>query len=278
MTAFLSVDAYAQACCAGAAVGTGRLLLHEEFLVGIDARATNTLGSFANDSRYRESSATQLQFEEGIFGSARFFERAQASLRIPFIQSFHETKTRSDFGGGIGDIQASGRYDFVMAGESLSLPGLALLAGIVAPSGRPVEKAKRMLGTDATGTGAFQLSLGFGVEQTFDQVFVGSTSTVSYRLPRTVRGATVPGSVQLSQLLAVGWIFENEAVVVFSNLFTFEPEAPKRMLRLGLSGALPFDDEWRMQGGLFSDLPISRVGRNQTVGAGFQLAMMRSWS
>lgn len=277
-TALLSAKAHAQACCAGAAVGTGRLLLHEEHLVGIDVRATKTLGSFANDARYRQSSATQIQLEEGLFGSIRFLERGQASLRAPFVQSLYETTTRSELGGGLGDVQASGRYDFVMAGESLSLPGMALTAGVVAPTGRPVEKSKRLLGTDTTGTGAFQVSLGFGLEQTFDRVFVGSTTSASYRLPREVRGSVVPGSLQLSELLAVGWIFENEAVLVFSSLFTIEPEAPKRMLRLGLSFGLPFDDEWRMQGGLFSDLPIRHIGQNQTVGAGLQLAMMRSWS
>lgn len=277
--AFASTEAQGQACCAGAAaLGAGRLTLHEEALVGVDLRATKALGSFANDSTYRKTPSTQLQFEEGIVGALRLFERGQASLRIPFVQSFHETKTRSELGGGIGDIQASGRYDFVMAGESLSIPGMAVIGGLVAPTGRPVEQSKKLLGTDATGTGAFQLSLGFGLEQTFDRLFLGLTSSVGYRLPRRARGAKVPGSLQLSELLAVGWIFDNEAVVVLSGLFTIEPEAPKRMLRLGLSGALPLSDEWRLQGGLFGDLPIDGIGRNQSVGTGFQLAMMRSWS
>lgn len=276
--ALLPTTARAQSCCAGAAVGTGRLLLHEEYLVGIDVRGTNTLGSFANDARYRQSAATQLQLEEGLFGSIRFLEKAQASLRIPFVQNLYETTARSELSGGIGDVQLSGRYDFLMAGESLSMPGMALIAGVITPTGRPVEQSKRLLGTDTTGTGAYQLSLGFGVEQTFDRIFVGSTTQLTYRLPRQVRDSEVPGSIQLSELLAVGWIFENEAVLVFSGLFTIEPEAPKRMLRLSLSFGLPIDDEWRMQGGLFSDLPIRHIGQNQSVGAGFHFAMMRSWS
>lgn len=275
----VSANAHAQACCAGAAaLGTGRLTLHEQALVGIDVRATDILGSFANDARYRKASATHIEFEEGVFGTVRVFERGQATLRIPFVETYQKSASFRDIGGGLGDIQLAGRYDFLLAGESLRIPGIGVFAGIVAPTGRPVEKAKRLLGTDTTGTGAFQLTGGAGVEQTFGSLFVGVSSTVSYRLPREVRGFDAPGAWQFAETASLGYIFENEAVLLGFGQFTIEPQAPKRMLRLGVSGALPLNDEWRMQGGLFSDLPIDGIGRNQTVGTGFQLAMMRSWS
>lgn len=275
----LSAEAHAQACCAGAAaLGTGRLTLHEEALVGIDVRATKTIGSFADDARYRAAASTQVAFEEGVFGTLRLFEKGQLTLRLPFVETFHETRTRSELGGGIGDVQLSARYDFLLAGESLRIPGIGVFGGIIAPTGRPIEKSKTILGTDATGTGAFQLSGGVGLEQTFGQVFIGLYSSASYRLPRTVRSSKVPGSLQLAETAAFGLLFENEAVLVASSQLTIEPSAPKRMLRLGLSGALPLDDALRIQGGLFSDLPIDTIGRNQPAGAGFQLSLMRSWS
>lgn len=272
-------EADAQACCAGAsALGSGRLTLHEEALVGADARVTDIVGSFANDAEYRASSTTRVEFEQGIFGSLRLFEKAQLSLRIPFVETYHRARNVTEFAGGIGDIQLSSRYDFLLAGESLTIPGIGLSAGLIAPTGRPVERATKLLGSDTTGAGAFQLSLGASIEQTFDNVYVGLFSNVDYRLPRQARGRDVPGAVQLSETLALGWIFSNEAVVVLSSRFNIEPEASKRILRLGLSSAMPLSDTLRVQGGIFGDLPVTGLGRNQSAGIGFQLAMMRSWS
>jgi len=282
--AFLAVTssartASAQACCAGAAaLGTGRLVLHEEALIGLDLRATDVIGSFAADAQYRSAKATQVELEQGIFGTLRVLEKGQVTLRVPFVETFHSTRTRSELGGGPGDIAASARWDFVLAGESLSLPGMGVFAGVVLPTGRPIEKAEKTLGTDATGTGATQLSAGFGVEQTFGDLFVGVIGSAVVRLPREVRGSTTPTTYELAATAAFGLLLPKEAVVVLSSTFTIEPETPQRMLRLGLSGALPLDDRWRLQGGPFSDVPIDGIGQNQSVGTGFLLAFVRSWS
>jgi hypothetical protein len=45
----------------------------------------------------------------------------------------------------------------------------------------------------------------------------------------------------------------------------------------GAALALPFWDSWRLQTTLFSDLPIPGWGRNQTVGFGGTLAVIRFW-
>lgn len=270
--------AQAQACCAAAsALGQGRLTLHEEYLVGVDLRATRIVGAFADDARYRKASSTQAEFEEGLFASMRIWEKGQLSLRLPFVQNYFATPTETEFGGGIGDMQASARWDFIMAGESLRIPGIAVTGGVVAPTGRPVEKAESFLGTDATGTGASQLALGLGLEQTFGGLYLGLTSTALYRLPRTARGHHVEGSLQISELAAIGWTFDSEAVVIGSALFTLEPEASKHSLRLALSGALPIHESYRLQGGLFGDMPIDALGRNQSVGVGLQFGIIRSW-
>lgn len=271
--------ANAQACCAGAAaMGTGRLVLHEEALVGIDLRATDFIGSFANDAHYRSAKATQIEFEQGIFGTLRVLEKGQVTLRVPFVETFHATRTRSEFGGGLGDIAASARWDFVLAGESLSVPGVGVTASVVLPTGRPIEEADKTLGTDATGTGTTQLAAGFSLEQTFDDVFVGLFGNATLRLPRTVRSTTTPTTYELTATAAAGLLLPREAVLVLSSTFSIDPEAPKRMLRLGLSGALPIDDRMRLQGGLFSDLPITGIGQNQSVGTGFSFAFVRSWT
>src|SRR5262245_52270935 len=78
--------AAAQACCAGAAAVTpARLAVHEDALVGVQARTSDVFGSFFPDGTYvaAPAGATEWDLEQDVFGAIRVAPRAQVALLVP---------------------------------------------------------------------------------------------------------------------------------------------------------------------------------------------------
>jgi hypothetical protein len=284
----------AQACCAGAAAVTpGRLAIHEDGLVGLQLKTSNVFGSFSTDGSYESAppSTTEWGFEQDLFGALRVLPRGQLALLVPVIETYRRTPNRSSFGGGIGDINFSARYDFVLAGEARYIPGIAVLAGVTFPTGESIEEAEAPLGTDATGVGTYQANLGLAIEQTVGPWLFGVTGLVAKRASRTVGTVTTSLAAQWTVLASAAYTFPNDsaAAVLVSYAVEGPPEvtppingAPldvtRRMPLLGLVGLHPFTDAWRLQGGLFLTPPISSFGRATTAQLEFVLALLRSWS
>ena len=65
-----------------------------------------------------------------------------------------------EWGGGLGDVTLTARYDFILPAELPRVPGLAVLAAATLPTGTPLDRATQPLATDATGAGSFDASLG----------------------------------------------------------------------------------------------------------------------
>src|SRR5580700_3230732 len=122
-----SSRAHAQACCAGgSAVTPGRLEMHEIALVGAELRAASVIGSY-QPGGYRASpqGTPEYDFEEDVFGAVRVLRRGQVALLVPVDETYRRTPIDgAHFGGGIGDINFGGRYDFLAAGESRYVPGV----------------------------------------------------------------------------------------------------------------------------------------------------------
>lgn len=270
--------ANAASCCAGATVMPGRLMVHEDALVGLDMRAGRELGAFDDRAAFAAASGDELAFEEGVFAAVRLAGRGQAAVRAPLVQTFRDLRGVREFGGGLGDLQLEGRWDFVEAGQLLHVPGIALVASAVLPTGRAPEEVQNPLGTDATGIGAFQATGGLALEHVFGDFLASAAGTVGARASRTVFGERVPSSLLWSVAGTVGVILPREAVVALAATFTDEPDAQRRWLRLGVSAGMPLSDEWRIQGGLFGDPPMSGSGRNQPASTGLTFVLIRSWS
>lgn len=183
-------SARAQACCAGSgAVTPGRLGLHEVALVGFQAKAGSVAGSYDIGGDYVRSppGAGELDLEQDIFGSVRVLERGQVALLVPLIETWRNLAGLSASGGGIGDVNASARYDVTLAGASRTIPGVAALAGLTLPTGTPPDSSNAgKLATGATGIGAYQFNLGIAVEQTVGAWLVNATGVVAERTARTV--------------------------------------------------------------------------------------------
>lgn len=281
--------AWAQACCAGgSAVTPARLEPHEEALVGGQLHAGDVLGSYEADGRYvgNAPGATEFDFEEDLFGAVRVLRRGQVALLVPLVETQRQTQVDGGhFGGGVGDINASVRYDFILGGEYRYVPGVALLGGVTLPTGRAPESASPPLYVDATGIGAWQANVALALEQVYGPCLVNATGIVAKRTARF--GETL--GTQVTLLAAGAYTFDNGAAMALSASYAFEgdatlsggssvPDSSRRLTTLTLSLLWPLGDWWRLTGGIYVEPPLSGAGRNETSASGLTLTVIRSWS
>ncbi len=283
--------AHAQACCAGAAAVTpGRLSLHEDALVGIDARVTDGYGSFDPTGTFLTMPAgtSEVDLEEDVFGAIRFLHRAQVAVLVPMIETRRTVPGQDAFGGGLGDINLGGRYDFIYSSEARYVPGIAVLAGVTFPTGTPPESATAALATDATGIGAYQANLGVAVEKVIGRWLVGATGLVAKRATRTADGVSESLAAQWTGLVAIGYTIRGEASIALSASVTSEgdaridgavsPDSNRRLVAISLGGAVPLSDRLRLQGALTFDPPLGAFGENQPVaGVGATATVIYAW-
>ena len=262
--------------------------MHEFALAGVQLKAANDFGSYQTDGRYVGSApgAHELDLEEDVFGAVRLLRRGQVALLAPIIETWRQTTSDGGhFGGGIGDVNLSARYDFVVAGESLYVPGIALLAGVTAPTGKPSESATAKLAVDATGIGAWQANVALALEQTFGPWLVNATGIVAKRTARF--GETL--GTQVTFLAAGAYNFPNDAALALSVSYAFEgdatasggndvPFSSKRLTTVNLSLLWPLTDHLRLLGGVFVEPPANYLGSNQPSGSGLTLTVIFSWS
>jgi hypothetical protein len=291
-----SGPALGQACCAGgSAVTPARLELHEDYAIGFETHATLITGSFLGTNYLtNQPGSSEIDLEEDLLATARFFGRGQVSLDVPGLATYRADTGISDFGGGLGDINLGARWDFIEASESQHFPGIALLLGVTVPTGRPADApSASALAANATGIGAFQLTGGVALEKIFGtHVLVDLSGLVSQRLPRTVEigGQTIQETLgaQLFAIAAVGWVFDSGIAVALSGTFTGEldavldgqrvPQSGRSLTTFSLSGSLPINDNWRLQGSVFDEPQISGLGANQPIGTGLTFTVLRTWS
>jgi hypothetical protein len=281
--------ARAQACCAGgSAITPGRLQLHEDALVGVELKAGDVLGTYDQGSRFLASprGVTEGDFEEDLFGAVRVLGRGQVALLVPFVETQRQDPTDGGHvGGGVGDANLSGRYDFVLAGESLYVPGVALLAGVTFPTGKPPERATPPLLVDATGTGAFQANAALALEQTYGPWLFNLTGLLAVRTASYGEQLAPQGTF----LAATAYTFPSDLAIALSASYAFEGEATytggmraagssKAVTAVTLSGYWPVTDTWRLLGGVYLDPPVDGLGNNQPAAGGLTLTVIRSWS
>ncbi|MGA3120902.1 MAG: hypothetical protein ABSF69_09055 [Polyangiaceae bacterium] len=291
----VSPSARSQACCAGTgAVTPGRLALHEDALLGLQTKVGDVVGSFnlAGDYVAPPARASELDFEEDLFGAVRFLGRGQVALLVPLVETWRASLGQSAFGGGFGDVNVSARYDFTIAGASLVVPGVAALAGLTLPTGKPPDASDvGPLATGATGIGAAQLNAGLAIENAFGPWLVNATAVLAVRTARTVGSGESAVHERLAPqwtlLSALAYVFPNDWAAAVSASYAGEAnatidgvEAPGTshgLPTLSLSGVVPLSDAWRLQGALYDNMPIPDVGLNQPADAGFSITLIRSW-
>ena len=282
--------ARAQACCAGGtALSPGRLNLHESELVGLQLKGTGITGSFDGGGRFiaSPSGVAEADLEQDLIATLRVLTRGQFTVVLPLLETWRHASGISDSGGGVGDIQVNLRWDATDAGASRTIPGVAVLAALLLPTGLPPESATHVLSTDATGAGMVQGTLGLSLEQTFGKVLVNLTGSTTLHTARTVLGMHTQLGPSFNGFAALGYSFDAGPVAALTASYTGEldslndgaaqPGSARRQLRFGISGGYALSDWWRVQGGVFGDPPAAHFGQNQPTGAGMSATLLRAW-
>ncbi len=282
--------AHAQACCAGAsAITPARLGLHEQALVGVLVTASTGLGSYdaARTFRATPPGVGELDLRQDVVAALRWLERGQLGVLIPLHASWRRSPTTgAELGGGLGDLSLNLRYDAINNREYRYLPGIALLGGVTLATGRPPESARRPLGSDATGTGATQFSVGLALERSFGDFLLNVTGLASKRTRREVFGVDSELGTHLMALFAVGYTLFEETAVAGVLTYTHEgdaridgqavPDTASGRLRVSLAASSTISDAWRLQGAAFIDPPLDGLGRNLPSSVGATLGLI--WS
>jgi len=285
--------AAAQACCAGGAlVSPARLAPHEDVGVGVAARARSNMGFFDAAGRYASSSGGEQILEQRLAASIRFPEQGQASVVLPIVQTHRSASGIDEWGGGVGDVALTARYDFWLSAESLYRPGFALLAGVTLPTGTAPDQAMQPLSTDATGAGTYDFTLGVGIEKAYGHAYAALNGWLTHRTSRTV---TFPGAAPFRESFGLRWtalatggyVFDNEAALaLYVNVLgegdatingAGDPSTGIRLTTVGAAAILPVRDVWRVRAAFFSDVMLASFGRNQLAGMGLDAALVRVW-
>ncbi len=163
--------AHAAACCLSASVvGMGRLVVWEDAAAGLSTSYGHGTGRWDTSGRYRAFSAGLLEDELRVdaWAIVRLSETWQVQARVPWVTGVRaSTDGTSSVGTGLGDVSVAGRWDAVLLGEYEHVPGIAVMASVVGPTGRRPEQATDPLGASATGRGAWAASLGLAAEYAF---------------------------------------------------------------------------------------------------------------
>jgi hypothetical protein len=290
-------ESFAQACCAGGAlVSPARLAVHEDIAIGLQMRARSNNGSFDSAGHYSSTTGADDVVEQDLAAAFRVTDKIQLGALVPFVETHRTAPTPvgliDEWGGGLGDVSLTARYDFLLAAESLRWPGVAVLAAANLPTGTPPDKASHALATDATGEGSYELTLGIGLEKVVGPIYAALNGWVTHRFSRSV---SLPGGAPVTEDFGTRWtltavtsyVFANESALgVFINALDEgaattngmrEDSTALRLTTIGAAGVLPIRDVWRLQGTLLFDVPLSSFGRNELAGYGLTISVVRVW-
>lgn len=283
--------AFAQACCiAPGAAGAARLAPYETVLVGVDVRAQSPLGTFDPAGRFRStpSGSRELTLEQSVFGTVRVLSHGQLTLTVPFVETLRSSGGSSAAGGGLGDVRLAARWDLVDADDARPAPGLAVIGGVVAPTGAPPERASDALGAGATGTGAVQGWGGVSLEQAWGPWLALATATVTMRTEREI-GATrlsLPPRWSTGLLGAHAWT--SGVALAAGASYAIEGRASvdgvavagsaRRVLTTTVALQVPAGPLGRVVGSVFATPPIPGASAGEAAPLGVSLALIRPWS
>jgi hypothetical protein len=258
-------------------------------VVGLQASAVDVFGSFDAGGHYVEASpgAVDLTFEQSLLAVARISPKLQASMTLPFVETYRSVPGLSDMGGGLGDTTYGLRYDFTEAGRSATVPGIGLLGSLTVPTGTPPEMASGALASDATGAGAAQVGVGLSLEQEIGHAVINVTGSATWRSPRAFGDIRVQDGIRLLAFGAGGYAFNSGAALLLTIAYTVDLPARRKgapiegdgraRTRVGLAGGYEVGSSLRLQGSAFADLPVPHTGFAEPLGAGLSLAVLRAW-
>lgn len=227
-------QAQAAACCVSAtSFGVGRLLIWEDFAAGIQLGHARILGQWDASSVLRWNPS---DYSEGVsqiqpWAIVRLHERVQLQGWVPVLVNDRWSGAVHQVAGGLGDIGAAARFEFLAIGALRGFPSFALTGATTAPTGHRVEQTSPPLFAGTTGRGAWSGSLAIESEYPLAPYFLRlDASLTSFRsFDRSDTGQRQQYGPLLRAAISTGReIIPGKVVVALAALGEWE-----RALRLG---------------------------------------------
>jgi hypothetical protein len=154
----LSRQAHAAACCLSAtSFGVGRLLVWEDFAIGLSLGHARVLARWdaQGDLHFNPPGYSEGITRAQLWTIVRLHERVQAQAWAPVLVNDRWSDDQHQIAGGLGDVGAAVRVELVPIGAFKNLPSLAMTLGGAFPTGKRVEQTSPPLFAGATGLGAY---------------------------------------------------------------------------------------------------------------------------
>lgn len=267
-----AAPAHAAACCVSASVfGIGRLLPWEPAAFGLLSSYANSTGRYDGDGIYRAFPAgyREAEWRTDMWAMARVSEKWQAFGRVPWIVGYRSADGAGDHTGqGLGDVQLGARWDTLLPGEVRRVPAIAFTATVTTPTSTRAEQAKDLLAADATGRGAWVLSMAAAVEKAWMPWFAraegGVTLPLAFQRADTLESqrygmglqAGLSGGVELRPdklVLALQLIADREASTLLGGVAQPNTVGVGGTASLALSWKFAFS--WTLMGNVATDAP-----------------------
>ena len=285
--------AAAQACCVGTGLVTpARLRTFEDRALGVQMRARSVMGAFGGSGSYAASAAgnRDVAFEEDLFGALRFGSHFQLAI---------SGAVRADVARGGRPVRLRRRAGR-RGGQRAPRPGERRRARPLArrrdhrrtvaadraaarrggrrsirspPPAPAVDRSRARSGSRLKrSSAAASCRWRDGSRSAPTAPPPASSSRSRPACPRCcpgdTRSATTPPWGPLRPCCVKATPATRPAPIANSGV---------GLVTTGAAFALPFWQTWRLQTTLFTDLPIGGWGRNQTVGFGGTVAVIRFW-
>ena len=285
----LSRQARAAACCLSAtSFGVGRLLVWEDFAIGLSLGHARVLGEWDaqgnlhfNPPGYSEG-ITRAQ----LWMILRLHERVQAQAWAPVLVNDRWSDDQHQIAGGLGDVGGAVRVELVPIGAFKNLPSLAMTLGGAFPTGERVEQTSPPLFAGATGLGACAGSVGLESEYAFLPWFVRLefrlTGYLSFRRSDTGQREQYGPLVQTT-LSAGREAFTNQIVIALALHGEWQdrvefngtsvPDSRARALSTGVSLSWRANPHWTLLATGSNAVWPSGVGMNRDARVGLDLGV-----
>jgi hypothetical protein len=287
--AALPHPARAAACCTSAAsFGVGRLLVWEDWAMGLQLSHARSLGQWDSQAslRWNGSDFSDGLSQAQLWGILRLHDRVQLQGWAPWVVNDRVSGPESQVAGGLGDVGTAVRFELVKIGEYQGLPSFAVTAGMLAPTGRRVEETSPPLFAGTTGRGAWGGTLAIEAEYAFLPWFArfdaGATGFLPFRRSDTgadqqygpvFQAAVSTGRELLPDLLvaAIAVTGEWEGAIRMDGVAV--PDSSARSVTLAASLSWRVDPRWTLVGSVNNTAWPDGAGMNRDARLGFTLGV-----
>ncbi|MBI2394879.1 MAG: hypothetical protein HYV09_35245 [Deltaproteobacteria bacterium] len=283
--------AHASACCGGGQSVALRLGPEEVASGSLVALGQQLRGRWDKHGTFIASDPAtrdrELRVEARAMG--KIGRRFQFGAIVPTIFTMRRHADGASSGGGIGDVTALSRWDFVKVGGEGVLPGIAATFALGMPTGRSTDHARDPRGADVTGIGTWEVRPGIAIEKSWwTGYYVIGAMGLGFFAPFSNKfGSRTHLGPRLQAFVAAGKSFNNGLGVTLGLSHDRETGpvvgGVRRVALLMKTSAMLFvsweiNDHWQTFASFQLDLPINSLGRDQLAGTTIGLGVRRAWN